>query len=132
MINQAYRYNNTLGEVVIGVRAKAGGGYEVVSRAGQYLSVPMATAEDAAIKAIVDPYVAQLNTYNNKVVGQTTAPIDTTEGLHPGDQRRQPAGGCLGLGAGQEWHHGRRLPPLGRDDQQAHGRCGHNTGSPSR
>ena len=39
LINQAYRYNNTLGEVVIGMRAKAGGGYEVVSRAGQYLSV---------------------------------------------------------------------------------------------
>ncbi len=31
-ISQAYRYNNTLGEIVLGVRAKAGGGYEVVSR----------------------------------------------------------------------------------------------------
>jgi 5'-nucleotidase / UDP-sugar diphosphatase len=80
IINQAYRYNNYLGEIVIGVRAKAGGGYEVVSRAGQYIAIvnsPTATAEDAATKAIVDPYVAQLNSYNNKVVGQTTAPIDT-------------------------------------------------------
>ena len=58
IINQAYRYNNTLGEIIVGVRAKAGGGYEVVSRAGQYLSVPTATIEDPAIKAIVDPYVA--------------------------------------------------------------------------
>jgi 2',3'-cyclic-nucleotide 2'-phosphodiesterase (5'-nucleotidase family) len=77
LINQAYRYNNTLGEVVIGVRPKTGGGYEVVSRAGQYISVTSATPEDAAVKAIVDPYVAALATYNGKVVGQTTAPIDT-------------------------------------------------------
>jgi 5'-nucleotidase/UDP-sugar diphosphatase len=54
------------------------GGYVVVARAGQYLSVTMATSEDPAIKAIVDPYVAQLSTYTNTVVGQTTVPIDTT------------------------------------------------------
>jgi 2',3'-cyclic-nucleotide 2'-phosphodiesterase (5'-nucleotidase family) len=79
LINQAYRYNNTLGEVVIGLRAKAGGGYEVVSDTGRYLSVTSAIAEDAAIKAIVDPYVAQLAAYNDKVVGQTTAPIDALQ-----------------------------------------------------
>ncbi len=39
VISQAYRYNNTLGEIVLGMRAKAGGGYEVVSRTGRYLSV---------------------------------------------------------------------------------------------
>jgi 2',3'-cyclic-nucleotide 2'-phosphodiesterase (5'-nucleotidase family) len=76
IINQAYRYNNTLGEVILGVRAKAGGGYEVVSQAGQYITVTMTTAEDSATKAIVDPYVAQLNVYNNTVIGQTTVPID--------------------------------------------------------
>ena len=31
VIGQAYRYNNTLGEIVLGMRAKAGGGYEVVA-----------------------------------------------------------------------------------------------------
>lgn len=77
LVDQSYRYNNYLGEDVIGVRAKAGGGYEVVSRTGQYLAVTMTTTEDPATKAIVDPYVAQINLYNNKVVGQTTAPIDT-------------------------------------------------------
>jgi 2',3'-cyclic-nucleotide 2'-phosphodiesterase (5'-nucleotidase family) len=77
LINQAYRYNNTLGEVILGVRAKTGGGYEVVSRAGQYLSVTMSTLEDSEVKAIVDPYVAQLNSYNNQIVGQTILPIDT-------------------------------------------------------
>ena len=41
LINQAYRYNTFLGEVILGFRAKAGGGYEVVSRAGQYLTVAM-------------------------------------------------------------------------------------------
>jgi 2',3'-cyclic-nucleotide 2'-phosphodiesterase (5'-nucleotidase family) len=79
LVTQAYRYNNTLGEVVIGVRAKAGGGYEVVSQVGQYITVTMSTPEDPQIKAIVDPYVAQLATYNNTVVGQTTVPIDALQ-----------------------------------------------------
>ncbi len=78
LINQAYRYNNTLGEVVIGLRAKTGGGYEVVSETGRYLSVTTSTAEDPAIKAIVDPYVTQLNVYNNTLAGKTAVPIDTT------------------------------------------------------
>jgi 2',3'-cyclic-nucleotide 2'-phosphodiesterase (5'-nucleotidase family) len=77
LINQAYRYNNTLGEVVIGVRPKGGGGYEVVSRTGQYITVTMSTPEDAATKAIVGPYVTALNSYTGKVIGQTTTPIDS-------------------------------------------------------
>ena len=77
VIGQAYRYNNTLGEIVLGFRAKAGGGFDVVSRTGRYLSVATATAEDAATKAIIDPYVTALAAYNDKVVGKTTAPIDT-------------------------------------------------------
>jgi len=77
IVSQAYRYNSYLGEMVLGLRARAGGGYEVVARAGQYLAVTSATAEDAATKAIVDPYVAQLSAYNSKVVGRTTVPIDT-------------------------------------------------------
>lgn len=76
-VTQAYRYNNYLGEVILGLRAKSGGGYEVVSRTGRYLAVTTSTAEDAATKAIVDPYVAQINVYNGTVVGQTTVPIDT-------------------------------------------------------
>ncbi len=79
IINHAYRYNNTLGEMVLGLRAKAGGGYEVVSRAGQYITVSSSTLEDADIKAIVDPYVALFNTYNNTPVGQTTVPIDALQ-----------------------------------------------------
>ncbi|MHB8892832.1 MAG: bifunctional metallophosphatase/5'-nucleotidase [Candidatus Limnocylindrales bacterium] len=76
VIGQAYRYNNTLGEVVLGMRLKAGGGYEVASETGRYLSVQSSTLEDAAVKAIIDPYVAALATYNNTVLGETTAPID--------------------------------------------------------
>jgi 2',3'-cyclic-nucleotide 2'-phosphodiesterase (5'-nucleotidase family) len=78
IINQAYRYNNTLGEVVMGLRAKAGG-YEVVSETGRYLSVAMTTAEDPDTKAIIDPYVAALTSYNNTAIGQTTAPIDALQ-----------------------------------------------------
>lgn len=77
LVDQSYRYNTYLGEDVIGVRAKVGGGYEVVSRVGQYLAVTSSTPEDAALKAVVDPYAAALSAYNNAVVGQTTAPIDT-------------------------------------------------------
>ncbi|MHB8960000.1 MAG: bifunctional metallophosphatase/5'-nucleotidase [Candidatus Limnocylindrales bacterium] len=51
--------------------------YRTVSSAGQYLAVTSTTPEDPAIKAIVDPYAAVLNDYNTKVVGKTTAPIDT-------------------------------------------------------
>jgi 2',3'-cyclic-nucleotide 2'-phosphodiesterase/3'-nucleotidase/5'-nucleotidase len=79
IINQAYRYNNTLGEVVIGLIANASGGYDVVSQTGRYLSVVTATAEDPATKAIVDPYVAALAAYNTKVIGTTTAPIDALQ-----------------------------------------------------
>ena len=52
------------------------GNSAVVTRAGQYLSVTSSTPQDPAIKAIVDPYVAALNTYQNQTVGVTTAPID--------------------------------------------------------
>ncbi|MBI5933252.1 MAG: 5'-nucleotidase C-terminal domain-containing protein [Chloroflexi bacterium] len=79
VIGHAHRYNNTLGELIIGVRAKAGGGYEVVTRAGQYISVAASTVEDPAIKAIVDPYVTVFNTYNNKVVGQTNVAINALQ-----------------------------------------------------
>jgi 2',3'-cyclic-nucleotide 2'-phosphodiesterase (5'-nucleotidase family) len=50
-----------------------------VSRAGQYLTVTSGTVEDAAIKAIVDPYATVLQAYHNTVIGQTTAPIDTLQ-----------------------------------------------------
>jgi 2',3'-cyclic-nucleotide 2'-phosphodiesterase (5'-nucleotidase family) len=41
--------------------------------------VTSSTPEDAATKAIVDPYVTAYAAYNNKVVGQTTAPIDALQ-----------------------------------------------------
>jgi len=79
LVTQAYRYNNTLGEVVMGLRSNGSGGYDVVSQTGRYLTVTMTTVEDPATKAIVDPYVAALATYNNTVIGTTTAPIDALQ-----------------------------------------------------
>ncbi|MGB8646612.1 MAG: 5'-nucleotidase C-terminal domain-containing protein [Anaerolineae bacterium] len=79
LINQAYRYNNTLGETIIGVRAKAGGGYEVVSRVGGYITVSSSTPVDAATNTLLQPYVNTINTYNAKIVGKTTVPIDTLQ-----------------------------------------------------
>ncbi len=88
LINQAYRYNNYLGEVVLGVLPKsatASGeqpaspdwvGYDVVSRVGRNIKVNLTDAEDAQIKAVVDPYSALLAAYNSTTLGKTTVPID--------------------------------------------------------
>jgi 2',3'-cyclic-nucleotide 2'-phosphodiesterase (5'-nucleotidase family) len=79
IINQAYRYNNTLGEIFIGLRPKDGGGYEVISQAGQYLSVGSSVTEDAGIKSLLQPYIDMFNSYNNTVIGSTTVPIDALQ-----------------------------------------------------
>jgi 5'-nucleotidase/UDP-sugar diphosphatase len=76
IINQAQSYNYYLGEVVLGLLPKAGGGYQVVSRAGRYIANTTSVPEDAATKAIVKPYDDFLTTYKLRVVGQTTVPID--------------------------------------------------------
>jgi 5'-nucleotidase len=76
IINQAQSYNYFLGEVVLGLLPKAGGGYQVVSRAGRDIANTTSIPEDAATKAIVQPYDTFLATYKNRVVGQTTVPID--------------------------------------------------------
>jgi 5'-nucleotidase/UDP-sugar diphosphatase len=79
LVTQAYRYNNYLGEVMIGLRSNGSGGFDVVSQTGRYIAVTLAETEDPATKAIVDPYAAVLATYNNKVIGETTAPIDALQ-----------------------------------------------------
>jgi len=78
LVTQAYRYNTTLGEVVIGLLPKSDvkGAYEVVSQAGRYITVPIDTIEDPVVKDIVDPYQTLLNVYNNTEIGETTIPID--------------------------------------------------------
>jgi 2',3'-cyclic-nucleotide 2'-phosphodiesterase (5'-nucleotidase family)/subtilisin family serine protease len=78
IINQAYRYNTYLGEVVMGLLPKAGGGYDVVSRAGRYLANATTVPEDAAVKAIVKPYNDFLTVYRTRAIGRTAVPIDTT------------------------------------------------------
>ena len=79
LINHAYRYNNTLGEVVLGMRPDGSGGYEVASRTGRYITIPLSDPEDPALVALVQPYVTLLNAYNSSVVGQTTVPIDALQ-----------------------------------------------------
>jgi 2',3'-cyclic-nucleotide 2'-phosphodiesterase (5'-nucleotidase family) len=79
LINHAYRYNNTLGEVVLGMRPDGNGGYEVASRAGRYIQVSISDPEDPDLVALAQPYVTLLAAYNNTVVGQTTLPIDALQ-----------------------------------------------------
>ncbi len=76
IINQAYRYNTYLGEVVLGLLPDGLGGYRVVARAGRYLSVSATGPEDAAIKAIVKPYDDLLAAYRSRPVGTTSVPLD--------------------------------------------------------
>jgi len=80
LIDQSSSSNAFLGEDIIGVRAKTGGGYEVVSTAGKDIPIDyLNTPEDPTIKAIVDPYTTQLASYNNLSIGSTTQPIDTMQ-----------------------------------------------------
>lgn len=81
IINHAYRYNNTLGEVILGMRRLTieSNRFEVVSQVGQYITVATSTLEDPATVALLAPYVAQLAAYNNLVIGQTTVPIDALQ-----------------------------------------------------
>jgi 5'-nucleotidase / UDP-sugar diphosphatase len=79
LINQAYRYNNTLGEVVLGMRPDGNGGYEVASRAGRYISIALADPEDPTLVDMAQPYVDLLAAYNNTMIGQTDWPIDALQ-----------------------------------------------------
>lgn len=79
IINQAYRYNQYLGEMVLGFKYDEVGGYKLVATAGRYISISSSTVEDPTIKAIVDPYQAILNNYNNTTIGETLTPIDALD-----------------------------------------------------
>jgi 2',3'-cyclic-nucleotide 2'-phosphodiesterase (5'-nucleotidase family) len=82
LINHAYRYNNTLGEVVLGMRPDGSGGWEVASRAGRYISIftdLTKDPEDPILKAMAQPYVDLLAAYNNTLIGQTEWPIDALQ-----------------------------------------------------
>lgn len=80
LVHQAYRYNNTLGEVILGLKASADGHFDVVSRAGRYHTVSSSTPEAADLVDLLDPYVDMLDDYVNTSIGQTTVPIDTLTG----------------------------------------------------
>ncbi len=76
LINQAQRRNAFLGEVVLGMRPAAGGGYEVAARAGKYIAITTSVTPDPAVRAIVQPYEDFLTTYRSRILGQTIVPLD--------------------------------------------------------
>jgi len=76
LINQAYRYNSYLGEVVLGMRPDGMGGYEVAARAGKYIAVTTAITPDPVVKAIVQPYEDFLTVYKSTILGTTIVPLD--------------------------------------------------------
>ena len=79
IINHAYRYNNTLGTIVLGMLPNGSGGYDVVSRAGRYQTVGSSVVEDPTIYGIVKPYDDLFSGYKNGVVGTTAVPLDATQ-----------------------------------------------------
>jgi 2',3'-cyclic-nucleotide 2'-phosphodiesterase (5'-nucleotidase family) len=81
IINQAYRYNNYLGEVILGFMPDGYGGYDLMSRAGTFLKVSSATAEDPTMNTIITPYKTRLNQYNDTLIGETLYPLDALLGF---------------------------------------------------
>ncbi len=81
LVTQAYRYNNTLGTVIVGMLPTdlMGASYKVVSRAGRYESVTMDTPEDPAVKALIQPYADLLAAYQATPLGETITPIDALQ-----------------------------------------------------
>ncbi len=75
LVNQAYRYNTFLGEVVMGFLPQPGG-FKLISTAGRSVAIAIDTTEDAVVKSIVDPYQTIINAYNNTEIGKTITPID--------------------------------------------------------
>ena len=79
IINQAYRYNNTLGEVILGFMPDGYGGYDLMTRAGTFLPVSSTTPEDTTINDLITPYATRLATYTNTTIGQTYYPLDALQ-----------------------------------------------------
>ncbi len=80
IINQAYRYNNYLGEVILGFLPNGDGGYDLITSAGKFLKVSSTTPEDPVINALIQPYTDQINIYRNTEIGMTTTPLDALQG----------------------------------------------------
>ena len=126
LINHSYRYNNYLTQNVIGLLPGPAGQWRVITRAGRYQAVTMSTPEDAAVKAVVDPYMTLFNAYNNTVIGQTTVPIDALNAYTEETNGANLQADARCARADQERHQ-RGLPPVGRHEQPQ-GRCHGNPG----
>ncbi|MBN2113339.1 MAG: 5'-nucleotidase C-terminal domain-containing protein [Acidimicrobiia bacterium] len=80
LVTQMARYNSFLGEVVFGLMPDGLGGYDLVSKAGRYIEITTAAfPEDPTIKALIDPYKALIDAYNNTVLGDTLTPLDALQ-----------------------------------------------------
>ncbi len=71
LIAQAERYALNLGQVNVGFI-----GDEIVLREGYLIPAGEAAAPDPALTAYLAPYLAEIDTYNATVIGQTLAPLD--------------------------------------------------------
>ncbi len=116
---QAYRYNNTLGEVTIGLRELGGGNYEVVSQTGRYVGVSAVTGDGRGHGDQGDrrPVCRPAHHLQQHHLGQTMAPIDTLQAFTEETNGANLQADAAVYELGQEQHPG-GLPSVRSDDQQ--------------
>ncbi len=78
LIAQAERYAGYLGKVNIGFVANGTGGWDMVLREGRLIPAGLATP-DAAVTALLAPYLTEQTAYTNQVIGETTVELDTRQ-----------------------------------------------------
>jgi len=79
LIAQAYKYALHLGKINVGYTGNVTDGYEIMLREG-YLIEAKEAVTDTELVAYLDPFVSELESYTDQVIGHTTVPIDALEG----------------------------------------------------
>jgi len=79
LIGQTRAYGQYLGKINIGYTGNVTDGYEIMLREG-YLIEAKEAVTDTELVAYLDPFVSELESYTDQVIGHTTVPIDALEG----------------------------------------------------
>jgi 2',3'-cyclic-nucleotide 2'-phosphodiesterase/3'-nucleotidase/5'-nucleotidase len=79
LIGQTRAYGQYLGKINIGYTGTVTDGYEIALREG-YLIEAKEAVTDTELVTYLEPFVNELATYTEQVIGHTTVPIDALEG----------------------------------------------------
>jgi len=78
LVAQAERYAQYLGKINLGFVANDAGGWDMALREGRLIPADL-VAPDAAITALLAPYVAEQDAYSATVIGETLVELDTRQ-----------------------------------------------------